>query len=84
MIRVLFFASVREALGVDGIEVPHPGTPLDAAALRALLADRGGTWSRVLGDEARLLVAVNQQMVSPQATVDDGDEVAFFPPVTGG
>ena len=54
------------------------------AALRAHLAARGGAWTRALAEKRLLRVAVNQDMVQPAAAIQAGDEVAFFPPVTGG
>lgn len=82
-IKVLYFAALREALGSPGetIELPERATTL--AALRALIAGRGGDWDK-LAQMKNLRAAVNQRMAEPDAAVADGDEVAFFPPVTGG
>ncbi|QSX42746.1 molybdopterin synthase sulfur carrier subunit [Shewanella cyperi] len=82
MIKVLFFAQVRELLGTDRIEIPaREGETADS--LRQQLAARDDKWARVLGSD-KLLVAVNQTLCQWNTTVADGDEVAFFPPVTGG
>lgn len=82
MIRILFFASVRDRLGVAEETLENP--PDTVAALRDLLAARGGPWGAVLGSEQRVLAAVNQEMADPDTSLTDGDEVGFFPPVTGG
>lgn len=82
MIRVLFFASLRERLGTDQLEIPAD----DAASvsdLRQALKARGGDWADLLGGDWAL-AAVNQTMARDHTPVSDGDEVAFFPPVTGG
>ena len=84
MIRVLLFASVRERLGLEMLEIDAAEAGADVQALRHCLAARGGAWAEVFGDNDRLLAAVNQQMVPMHTSIDDGDEVAFFPPVTGG
>lgn len=84
MIRVLFFGSVRERLGVDSIELEAAVAGATAGALRAGLAARDGAWAAVFADDQRLLVAINQQVTGIESSIDDGDEVAFFPPVTGG
>jgi len=82
MVKLLYFASLRETLGVAGEE-------LDAAdcahigALRARLAARGDAWE-IFATSKSLRAAVNQAMVGADAALADGDEVAFFPPVTGG
>lgn len=82
MIRVLYFASVRERLGREAEDLsPVPPT---VAALRAGLAARGGVWGEVFGEEKRVLVAVNQTMANADQPLREGDEVGFFPPVTGG
>ncbi|OYW31116.1 MAG: molybdopterin converting factor subunit 1 [Methyloversatilis sp. 12-65-5] len=82
-IKVLYFAALREALGTPGetLELPDDCTTL--AGVRALIASRGGDWG-ALAQMKNLRAAINQRMADPEATVADGDEVAFFPPVTGG
>ena len=82
MIKVLFFASLREQLGRDAMEIDPAGLN-DVAELRSKLAGQGATWQSALGSD-QLQVALNQQLSTMDATIKDGDEVAFFPPVTGG
>ena len=82
MIKVLFFASLREKLGCDAIDVSADQLG-NVADLRSSLASKGETWQAALSHE-QLQVAVNQQLANMQADISDGDEVAFFPPVTGG
>ncbi|TDT44313.1 molybdopterin synthase subunit MoaD [Halospina denitrificans] len=82
MIRVLFFASLRERLGLDQLELPADDTAC-VSDLRQVLRERGEDWADLLDGEWAL-VAVNQTMARDQTPVSDGDEVAFFPPVTGG
>lgn len=84
MIRVLFFASLRDRLGVAELSVSADEAGDSVASLRRFLAGRGDHWAEALGEGARVLAAINQQMVDMGFTVEDGDEVAFFPPVTGG
>ncbi|MEZ9536623.1 molybdopterin synthase sulfur carrier subunit [Shewanella sp. 10N.286.51.B8] len=82
MIQVLFFAQVRELLGTAKVEVAADGVS-NTEQLRAALAAKDEKWAKVLTSD-KLLVAVNQTMSSWDAAIKDGDEVAFFPPVTGG
>lgn len=82
MIQVLFFASLRERLGTDHLNLPGEATG-SVADVREALKSRGAEWASLLGDESAL-VAVNQTMARDHTPVSDGDEVAFFPPVTGG
>lgn len=82
-IRVLFFAGLREALGRDGVQCELPATVGTVGGLRAHLAQQAEPWP-VLATVKNLRAAVNQTMVAMSAPVRDGDEVAFFPPVTGG
>lgn len=82
MIRVVFFASIREALGIHQLELDSAGIANAADVIQALRG-RGEPWQAVLGGE-NVLIAVNQTMAEPGAAVREGDEVAFFPPVTGG
>lgn len=81
MIKVLFFAQVRELVGCDSIELEPCYS--DVEQLRAFLAGKGDRWELAL-ESGKLLAAVNQTLVSFDTPLADGDEVAFFPPVTGG
>ncbi len=82
MIRVLYFASLRERLGREKETLDE--APATVAALREELAARGGVWGEVFADGQRVLAAVNQEMAAAEHALGDGDEVGFFPPVTGG
>ncbi len=81
MIKVLFFAQVRELVGCDSLTLESEFQSVEA--LRQALAARGDRWALAL-EEGRLLAAVNQILVSFDHPVVSGDEVALFPPVTGG
>ena len=82
MIRILYFASLRERLG--GAEETLDAVPSSVAELRERLAARGGVWQEVFAGDQRVLAAVNQEMAAEDRTLKAGDEVGFFPPVTGG
>ena len=83
-VKVLFFAGLREQLGKAFEEIELPAGVGTVAALRSHLRSRGGTWQAALADGRVLRMAVNQEMARPEAPIRPGDEVAFFPPVTGG
>jgi molybdopterin synthase sulfur carrier subunit len=83
-VKVRFFASIKESLGRDVEEIELPAGVATVAALRAHLRTRGGAWAEALAESRRVTAAVNQDMVKPAAAIKAGDEVAFFPPVTGG
>ena len=83
-IKVLDLASLREQLGKPGEDLEIPPTTSTVAGLRALLMARGGPWQTALAQGKALRVAVNQEMAQPTTPVKPGDEIAFFPPVTGG
>lgn len=82
-VEVLYFASLREALGCAGETLELPAGVRTVGALRAHLAERGAGWQALAGGR-QVRSAVNQRMVESDAAVAAGDEVAFFPPVTGG
>ena len=84
MVKVLYFAKLREDLGKSAEELALPGDVTTVAALRVHLMARGGAWQSALGQGKAVRVAVNQEMAEPATPVRAGDEVAFFPPVTGG
>lgn len=84
MIKVLFFARVREELGCASVDVPWRESVADLDRLQARLCrDGGARWREVLLRPS-MIRAVNQTVVSGNTGLSDGDEVAFFPPVTGG
>lgn len=82
-LKVLYFASLREALGSSGEEIDLPTGVSTAGALRDHIIGRGQPWD-ALARAKNLRCAVNKAMVGFDATIKAGDEVAFFPPVTGG
>ncbi len=83
-VKVLYFASLREQLGQGSEEVDLPGETSTLGALRAHLVGRGGAWQSALAEGRPVRMAVNQDMGPGTAPIKGGDEVAFFPPVTGG
>ena len=84
MITVLYFARLREALGQGEERLALPATVRDVEGVRALLMARGGDWQQALAPGRAVRAAVNQAMARGDTPVADGDEIAFFPPVTGG
>jgi len=84
MITVLYFARLREALGRNSETIALPAAVRDVEGLRALLVARGGDWEQEFAPSRPVRAAVNQAIAQGDTQVADGDEVAFFPPVTGG
>ena len=83
-VKVLFFAGLREQVGTSGEEIELPPGVTTVAALRSHLRSRGGAYERAFAEKVLVRTAVNQDMVQPSTRIKAGDEVAFFPPVTGG
>lgn len=82
MINVLYFASFREMLGKGDEQIK-----LESATVNELLeqlAARGEEWAMALRDNQNLQIAVNHDVAQRDTVIKAGDEVAFFPPVTGG
>ena len=84
MANLLYFASLRETLGSAKEQLELPQNVTDVAGLKSLLAERDGLWATSFTADTSLLVSVNQQMANDQSEINDSDEIAFFPPVTGG
>ena len=87
-ITVKLFSSLREVLGVSEIEFDLAvldGVPreADVAAVKAALSKRGADWQEAL-NQPNLVHALNHKVVYLEATVSEGDGLAFFPPMTGG
>ncbi|QPB42564.1 molybdopterin synthase sulfur carrier subunit [Rodentibacter haemolyticus] len=81
MLKVLFFAQTRELIGMDEIQVESRFET--AETLREYLSRKGEKWALAL-EKGKLLVAINQTLMPLESTIKSGDEIAFFPPVTGG
>jgi molybdopterin synthase sulfur carrier subunit len=84
MVKILYFAKLREDLGKSAEELDLPSDVATVSALRAHLMARGGAWAASLAQGRALRVAVNHDMADAATPIKAGDEVAFFPPVTGG
>ena len=84
MITVIYFARLREALGKASEQIALPAGVSNLESLRELLRKRGGAWSEELAESRPVRAAVNQHMARGDTAIRDGDEIAFFPPVTGG
>jgi molybdopterin synthase sulfur carrier subunit len=83
MIEVHYFARYREALQCESERVEWQDSFAQLNDLRAYLISRGGVWAEVLG-ERNLMCARNEELCMPGEPLVDGDQVAFFPTVTGG
>ena len=82
-VKVVFFASLREKLGVNSVDL-QISDPSSVSSLISQLADQhSAEWLAIL-TAVNIRIAVNQNIISEDIGVIDGDEVAFFPPVTGG
>lgn len=84
MITLLYFARLREALGTGREQIALPAGVATLGDLRVYLAQRGGAWAIEMAEGRNLRAAVNQDVAAAAVPLKDGDEVAFFPPVTGG
>lgn len=82
--KVLYFAWLRERIGASEEDVSPPTAVRTVSDLVLWLKGRGEGHARAFADVAHVRVAVNQEYVTLDAPVRAGDEVAFFPPVTGG
>lgn len=83
-VKVLYFAKLREQFGVENEVLELPGERAYAAAVVDLLRKRGEPWSTELALDSGNRMAVNQALAGLITPLQDGDEVAIFPPVTGG
>ncbi|MCL2310365.1 MAG: MoaD/ThiS family protein [Proteobacteria bacterium] len=83
-VKVVYLARLREALGrSEEVLTLEPVAPTLGDVL-AILRERGDPWSYELGEGRAVRVAVNHEMAAADVAVRAGDEIAFFPPVTGG
>jgi molybdopterin synthase sulfur carrier subunit len=84
VVTLLYFASLRESLRISREQVALPGATTTVGMLVDQLRARDGAWTDAFAPGKSWRVAVNQQMADLATPVKPGDEVAFFPPVTGG
>ncbi len=82
MVDILYFASFREVLGQANEQMPAQFQTV--GALINELAERGENWKMALQDNQNLQIAVNHDVACRDTEIKAGDEIAFFPPVTGG
>ncbi len=83
MITILYFARLREQLQCESESLELTQDIAHIASLANLLRSRGGVWEEAFGGST-LMSAINQEVANPTSSIKDGDEIAFFPPVTGG
>lgn len=82
--KILYFAWLRARIGCAEEELPLPAEIRDVGGLLDWLRARGPRFAEALHDLSVVRVAVNQDYVGHEHPLRDGDEVAIFPPVTGG
>jgi molybdopterin synthase sulfur carrier subunit len=82
--KLLYFAWLRSKTGIGEEDVSPPAGIATVAELLDWIAGRGPGYAAALADRRVVRVAVNQEYVGPEHPVRPGDEVALFPPVTGG
>ena len=85
-IKVLFFASLREIFDCNEkfLDIPHDGILTPDLLLKNFSIAEKGPWLELLNKQKIVRVAINQTLVEWQSPLNDGDELAFLPPITGG
>ena len=83
-IKLFYFARLKETLKYSTEDLDLPDDALTVLKLKAYLAKRGDVWGQMLMGKLKIRAAINHELVNDNAPIADGDEVAFFPPVTGG
>jgi molybdopterin synthase sulfur carrier subunit len=84
LITVLYFARLKESLNYSTEEIDLPVDVSSIVALKLYLAKRGEAWANLFNGQQTIRAAINHALVENDAVIKNGDEVAFFPPVTGG
>ncbi|MDD2932331.1 MAG: molybdopterin converting factor subunit 1 [Methylotenera sp.] len=84
IIKLFYFARLKETLKYSTEDLNLPDEPMTVLKLKAFLAKRGDVWGEMLMGKLKVRAAINHELVDDNAAISNGDEVAFFPPVTGG
>jgi len=84
VVKLLYFASLRERLDCSEESIELPGGVASVAAMLDWQRSRGAPWAEAFASGGRFRVSVNHAMAGPETRLAVGDEIAFFPPVTGG
>jgi molybdopterin converting factor subunit 1 len=82
--QVLYFGWVKSRIGIGKEELSPPPEVTNVASLIDWLKGRSDRYANAFEDSTALRVAVNQEIAPLDAAIADGDEVAVFPPMTGG
>ncbi len=83
-IKVLYFARIKEAVNYSTEDIDLPSDITTVTALKNYLSLRGDNWANLFNGKQVVRAAINHALVDDLAAIKTGDEVAFFPPVTGG
>jgi molybdopterin synthase sulfur carrier subunit len=83
-IKILYFARIKEAVNYSTEELDLPSDIATVTALKNYLSQRGEIWANLFSGKQIIRAAINHELVDNLATIKAGDEIAFFPPVTGG
>ncbi len=83
-IKVLYFARIKEAVNYSTEDIDLPSDITTVTALKNYLSLRGDNWANLFNGKQLVRAAINHTLVDDLAAIKTGDEVAFFPPVTGG
>lgn len=83
-VRILYFAWLKDRLGQGEEQILLPDDVVDVGGLRRWMRARGTRFEAAFAEGSRIRAAVNQDFAADDAPVRAGDEVAFFPPMTGG
>lgn len=83
-VNILYFASFRERLKLDNETLELDDSIKNIDDLKQLLASRDNAWQDVFSADNNILISINQNMAKAHSLISNNDEIAFFPPVTGG